>query len=206
QYVWARDQHHLLGRLYASQGMAPERPIRCLLLARSFSHAFLRCLSLVSVPVSPYLVRRLPTPRERGILILPAASIFGPDEEDHVAGRRSAAPADAPTVAAEQALGAPARRAQTTGEPETLMPAAATHEAARADDGEPPYAEVLEPGDLTHLDALVGAEALSDPDSLPELPALGSATGDPIENLTAEELDEFERFDRQRRERGRRSS
>ena len=163
QYLWATDQRDLLRRLYAGSGVAGDRPMRCLLLASSFTHAFLRRLALLAAPVTPLLARAIPGGGERGVLIEPAAPIFG-----------IALPG------AEEADG--------STEPVIASPSAESPEAAE----ERPVSVAAE----------IVAEAEAGRDDPLEAFLLETNAADPFETLTAEEMEEFERFDRHRRERG----
>src|SRR5437867_42645 len=77
QHLWASAQRDLLQRLYAAAGLAPDRALRCLLLAPAYTESFLRRLALFTVPVTALLVRPLPSHGEADVLIEPAAPIFG---------------------------------------------------------------------------------------------------------------------------------
>jgi len=158
QYLWATEQRDLLGRLYAGSGVAGDGPVRCLLLAPSFTHAFLRRLALLAAPVTPLLARAIPGGGERGVLIEPAAPIFG-----------IAIPG--------------AEEAHDSTEPATGSPEAGE---------ERPVAVAAE----------IVAEVETGRDDPLEAFLQETNAADPFETLTAEEMEEFERFDRHRRERG----
>src|SRR5438093_10426518 len=77
-HLWATDQRDLLGRLYPDRGLKGDDPPRGFLLAPSFTHAFLRRLSLLSVDITPCLARDI----DRGdgarlTIVEPAAPLFG---------------------------------------------------------------------------------------------------------------------------------
>ena len=94
QYSWVRDQRQLLERLYAGRGLAPARPIRCLILARGFTHQFLDRLSLLRMEVTPCLVRPCGAGTAEHLTLEPAATVFGlswSQPEDRGASRGAAA-------------------------------------------------------------------------------------------------------------------
>ncbi len=170
QHVWATDNRDLLGRLYAPRGLAADRPIRCLLLAPAFSYAFLRRLALLSLIVTPYVVRRARTAGDGSLLVVSAGSLLGFEEE---AGAETT-----PAVEAEVVVAIP--------------------EAPEAVPAEEP-ASVLSPDEAP---AAWGVAEEAPGESFP-----GSIDpAGPFETLTAEEVDEFERFDQQRRRHERRPS
>jgi len=180
-YGWATEQRDLLGRLYAAGGMVAGRPLRCLLLASSFTHAFLRRLGFLSIAVSPYVVLARATRGEATVRVEPAAPIFGlpsgalaaeAEPYARAGGARDAAPTGSTQRADEPALDA-----------EVLDAASPLPEAPAPDDE--------------------SDDVFAD---LPELQDPGAAPSPPFEVLTTEEMEEFERFDRQRRDRVRRSS
>jgi len=181
QYAWAAEQRDLLGRLYASGGLVAGRPPRCLLLASSFTHAFLRRLEFLSIAVSPCLVLARAARGAGTIQVEPAGPIFG-------------LPSGALTGEAE-----PYARTGGARDP------APTGSTPRADDPADD-AEVLDPSSSLPEAPAPADEADDVFADLPELPDPGAAPSSPFETLTTEELEEFERFDRQRRDRVRRSS
>src|SRR5262249_10151548 len=88
-HLWAADQRDLLGRLYAERGVRIDRPARGFLLASTFSHSFLRRLSLLSVSITPCLARDVERGEEPRLMIVePAAPLFG------LAGGEPSAPAE----------------------------------------------------------------------------------------------------------------
>ena len=190
QYLWIGEQRDLLERAYSKGGMAPRLPVRCLLLAPGFSHAFLQRLSLLTVDVYPYLARRARA-RDGAWLVEPAAPIFGfgqaemenGPEMDATAPLVRASEVEAPAPGDLPALGDfPAR-----GD----FPASGDLPARQAGPADRPALVAFE-------DVPPAAEALP---ALPQLPVESDAgPAATLETLTVEELEEFERFDRQRRE------
>jgi len=189
--IWSSDQRDLLGRLYAGHGLNLDRPVRGLLLAPSFTHAFLRRLSLLTPDITALLAREVVVEDGPRLVIEPAASLFGmartgrsvlgrngsellsPTEHrpfwpDGVLPAEDRGAADAPSVALESG-----EEPVWPGSPDEVPP------WDRAGD---PAGAVLEPPS----DAVAPAPA--------------------FESLTTDELEEFDRFERQRRERGRRST
>jgi len=77
QYSWALDQRRLLDRVYAGRGLVAGRPIRCLILARGFTHQFLSRLPLLTMEVTPYLVRLCGAGSGGHLTMEPAAPTFG---------------------------------------------------------------------------------------------------------------------------------
>ena len=196
-HIWAADQKDLLGRMYSDRGVKDDRPARGFLLASSFTHAFLRRLSLVSVEVIPCLARDVSDGNGARLTVIePAAPIFGldavggraPEDTDH---RQPFWPEG--VLPSER----PAARNEISSASE---PASADEAGARAAEPAPledmPWPDAPEERFPWELDAdSPGATAL------PE----GPAPPGTFESLTADELDEFDRFERQRRERGNRS-
>jgi hypothetical protein len=201
-HLWAADQSYLLGRLYAGRGVASDGPAHGFLLAPSFTHAFLRRLSLLSVRVTPFLARDVAGgDGSRRAIVEAASPVFG-------------------LVTAEEPGPAEAGRGDRHAFwPDGVLPSndPAAH-AARpvpADPGNPPGApsliEFAEPADeMPWPDApderFPWDTAEPGPSPAPAPPEDEPVPGSTFETLTREELDEFERFERQRLERGRRSS
>lgn len=203
-HLWVADQRDLLGRMYAERGVKGDRPARGFLLAPSFTHAFLRRLSLVSVEVTPCLTRDVSDGNGARLTVIePAAPIFGLDAVDGNApantndrqpfwpdgvlpsedlAARDALPSG-PGISMASEVALPAESASGAGEP--ILPE------------EMPWPEAPEERFPWDLDA--------DPSGAAPAPD-GPATPGTFESLTAEELDEFDRFERQQRERGRRTS
>jgi hypothetical protein len=178
QHRWVCDQRALLARAYSlarplsSPEAAVRMPVRGVLVASCFNHAFLARLDMLSVGVTTLLARRLGADPGSGFLIEPAAPIFG--------------------------LG------------ETPEPGTDTREVAAA-------ADFVIPETPSNEDD-VGRSLLADEGAADPLPSgfgglddasFFDTTGPPLapafdadaypEPLTAEELAEFERFERQRR-------
>jgi len=197
-HLWVADQKDLLGRMYSDRGVKDDRPARGFLLASSFTHAFLRRLSLVSVEVTPCLARDVSDRNGARLTVIePAAPIFGLDAVD----RRVPEDTDDRqpfwpdgVLPSEQ----PAARDELPAASEAAPPAQAGSRA-----GEPapledmPWPDAPEERFPWEIDA--------DPSGATALPE-GPAPPGTFESLTADELDEFDRFERQRRERGSRST
>jgi hypothetical protein len=176
QSLWAGDQYDILARAYASQGLSPERNVRSLLLAESYSFPFLRRLDLLAVEVTPYLVQLVRFKGEEAVTVRPAMEVF------RLPSRRVAARVAAMREAMPRDVAAPLPAPPDLLEPVPEFPLA----------DEPLPGDPVSGGGLDlEIDRLVMAP--TGPDN-------------PFEPLSAEELDEFERFDRQRRERDRRTS
>jgi hypothetical protein len=168
QYVWATDNRDLLGRLYAPKGLAADRPIRCLLLAPAFGYLFLRRLALLSLIVTPYVVRRAPNAGDGGLLVASAGSLLGFEED--------ARAETGPDVEGVSAVAIPEAPEAVPSEEPASVPS--------QDDAPPPWGAPDEP---------LGDNFAGSID-----PAA------PFETLTAEEMEEFERFDQHRRRHERR--
>jgi hypothetical protein len=230
--AWSTDQRDLLGRLYAGHGVAIERPIRFLLLAPALPHALLRRLALIPIEVTLHLARPVAFEDGMRIAIEPAASILGLDADaaPHAHARRSANPATAthaapaphmspPADIQSEAQAAPAPRAQTKPNgreapatdatpfwPDEVLPPEGSDEktvpiqpAMELDAGEPIWP--ASPDDRFPWE--LPGDPLPDSDEPVPLPEAPEAI---FETLTAEEMQEFARFDKQRRERDGRSS
>ena len=201
-HLWAADQRDLLGRLYAERGVDGDRPALGFLVSPSFTHTFLRRLSLLSVQVTPCLAREVDAgDGDRRAIVEPALRLFGLDTveapartgagpdggqpfwpEGVLPSDEEASPGIRPVVAdAEDSSGTPT----TTAAPEQPE--------------EMPWPDAPEERFPWEL----GEEGPS-PASPPQ--ADGPAPPGTFETLTIEELQEFERFERQRLDRGRRSS
>jgi hypothetical protein len=171
QYLWASTQRALLARLYGESGLGSDGPFRCLLLSPSFSHAFLQRLSLLAIEVTPYLARRVQSRGEAHVWIEPAAAIFGfsgrPGEGN---GRGQARPAE-DNGRERPAGGAPVIERRDAS-------------ASSDDEGAELAADPLEPAgdDFQLFDAF--PSLLDDP-----------RPAEPLETLTPEELEEFQRFE-----------
>ncbi len=190
QHLWATEQHDLLHRLYASAGFAPDGPLRCLLLAPAFTEAFLRRLSLFTVPVTALLVRPAPAGGETDLLIEPAAPIFCLEEPAPRISRLERP--EGATARTDLDRPRPDRASSDHGSADRVHSDPVSSDNPSSDDTIPVAvaAELVAPTDLDRDEVL---EAF-----LKE----GDAAG-PFETLTAEELEEFERFDRHRRQRDR---
>jgi hypothetical protein len=176
-YRWAVDQHSLLVKAY---GLGDDGPwagtghrsgIRLLLLAPGFTHAFLRRLPMLAVPITPLLARPLTVRGGARLLVEQAAPLFGL----RVDGDRGAEPAPAEARAFEPAF-------------------------ASVDGGLRRKEQPLEDG--------TGTGRGDDHESFAEPPAIDAGVGSLLtpadrelftETLTEEELEEFERFEHQRR-------
>lgn len=182
QYVWASTQRALLTRLYGPSGLGSEGPFRCLLLSPSFNSAFLQRLSLLAIEVTPYLARRVQSGGEAHLWIEPAAAIFGFSGRDSGGNGRGRA----------------RRRSEDNGQdqPAAAEPVTERSSAPDArDEVEEPVVETLAPegDDFQLFDAF--PSLLDDP-----------RPAEPLETLTPEELEEFQRFEEGRQGDKRRSS
>jgi hypothetical protein len=203
-HLWAADQGDLLGRLYAERGVDAERPAIGFLLSPSFTHPFLRRLSLLSVRVTPCLAREIDAGNgDLKAIVEPAGPLFGLDTVE-------------PRAQAEAE-----REARQPFWPEGVLPSGETETMSRgirpvvadAEDASGAPAPTIEPeqaADMPWPDAPEERfpwevdEAGAPPAPIPsdDEPALPGT----FETLTIEELEEFERFERQRLDRGRGSS
>ena len=218
QYCWVLDQRHLLERLYSSCGVVAGRPIRFVFLASTLTPAMLRRLTLLSFEVKAYLARHVTVHGEETLVVEPAAAIYGERfepsliEDDRVmTGGGESISGDRPDAAPDLLPVDPLsikhadriipRRVRPvayggTDDPRdqpdqlhSLLP-----EIAEADTSSPAgrTAEVT-----NVIDEPDRAAPLSDALDLPDdLEPAG-----PFETLTAEEMEEFTRFDQMRRER-----
>ena len=189
--IWSTDQRDLLARLYASHGVDLDRPVRGLLLCSSFTHAFLRRLSLLTVDVTAFLARELVFEDGSRVAIERAAPLFG-----------LAAPNGRPHQGAN-GDGASAPRARAFWPDGVLPPEedlpAATSVAVDA--------IVEEPGWPGSPDEIAPWDQEENPlDVVPDRRSGTAAAAATFETLTTEELEEFGRFERQRRDRDRRST
>ena len=200
QYSWALDQRALLERLYASEGVRPDRPIRALLLAPALSPAFMRRLSLLNFDVTAYLARPVEVRGEPILIVEPAAALFDSTpipsqfEESVVAPRAVASefPAGAMRRDREPAVITRTRLEAESAQWPSVEPILDLPEASRGMVS--PLPEVAPEHESREADR-------SDRDTgSVELPA-GLEPAASIETLTTEELEEFARFDRMRRER-----
>ena len=211
-HLWAADQRDLLGRLYAERGVDGHLPPRGFLLAPAFTHAFLRRLSLLSIQVVPCLARAVGGDGVVTTIIEPAARIFGlevqagqdapedgrddrqpfwpegvlPTDEPPRLAVRSVLPPEEP-MASDPIL---PERADDPLEP---MPWPDSPEERFPWELEEGYPGSVQAGGEVALTGRAPVAAEPAPDVA-------------FETLTTAELEEFERFERQRLERGRRSS
>lgn len=197
-YRWASDQYILLCRICSidpgslSAGSASRPDIRLLLLAPGFTHRFLRRLSLLTIPITPLLARLVTVRDASQLLIEPAASLFGlqttetPSWDDapkaEPAAWDHATTVDTPSW--EEVPPAFERRSHDTEPAAHDMEEVRPHETP-LEEAERAARERL--GDLPSVDVPV-ASILTPADR--ELFT---------ETLTAEEMEEFERFEHQRR-------
>jgi len=206
--------------MYSDRGVKDDRPARSFLLAPSFTHAFLRRLSLVSVEVTPCLARDVNDGNGARLTIIePAAPIFGLEAVE----RRASTDAERDGRQPFWPDGVlPSEEAAAYGNRSAAREAAPSSDAVSPTDEPVPLEDMPGPDAPEErfpweLDAEVpGAlpeevEAADDTQGLIRRPAATPLPDEPsppgtFETLTVEELDEFERFERQRRERGRRSS
>jgi hypothetical protein len=218
-HVWVADQRDLLGRMYSDRGVKDDRPARGFLLAPSFTHAFLRRLSLMSVEVTPCLARDVQDGNGARLTIIePAAPIFGLEA---VEKRASTEPErdDRQPFWPEGVL--PSAEPAPYGNRSVATEAPSSDAVSQTDEPVPleemPWPDAPEERFPWELDAEapgglpVEAEVVEDAQESIRRPAATPLPDEPappgtFEALTVEELDEFERFERQRRERGRRTS
>lgn len=197
-HAWSTDQRDLLGRLCAGHGMKADRPVRFLLLAPGFTHAFLRRLALLPMDVTPLLAREVAFEDGARIAIEAAAPLFGPAA--NAPARSSAREAQVPTPAGRPFWPDEVLPAEDgDGKTLSLEPA--------LEAGDPAWP--VSPDDRFPWDMPVDPLPLpADPPADPPAPeAAPEAALDPaFETLTAEEMQEFARFEKQRRERNGRSS
>ncbi len=188
QFSWVLDQRDLLERLYASEGVRSDRPIRALLIAPAISPAFLRRLSFLNFNVTAYLARTLSVRGEATLVVEPAAPLF--DSTPH------------PAMAKETGA---VRRGR---EPALITRTHLEIENAQWSGAEPAVDSPGTARDMVFPLPEIAPEENSDPadrsewdtDSVESSPNPEPAGA--LETLTAEELEEFARFDRMRRERG----
>jgi len=218
-HLWAADQRDLLGRLYADRETDLARAVIGFLVAPSFTHAFLRRLSLLSVSITPCLAREVEDgDGARRAIVEPAAPLFGfePIERETRTGAgrdgrqpfwpEGVLPSDDTPSRGSRPVRAGAERPTVTPAP-TEVPVLAD-EMPWPDSGEerfpweeagPRSGDVAgDPGvDLPEIEVELSPESV---------PGDGEpASAGQFETLTVEELEEFERFERQRVDRGRKS-
>lgn len=181
QYVWASAERDLLARAFPQAGAASQRAIRCLIVAPAFGPGFLDRLGLLTVTIDPFVARPIPATDPPEFLVEPAAAIY----------------ARAPgTVTPGVEPLAESWQIPVDSAAESPLPPIADDDPILRDFG-------LHDGGITVQD-LDRSAALDRPHSLDRSAALEpSASPDgptPVtESLTAEELEEFERFDHVRR-------
>lgn len=184
-HLWSTDQRDLLGRLYAGHSVAVDRPVRFLLLAPAFTHAFLRRLALLPIDVTPLLARDVAFADGARIAIEPAAPLFG-------------LAANPPGKSNGREAQTPPASARPFWPDEVLPPEAADEKTLSLE----PALEAAEPAWPDAPDDRFPWELPDDPLPLPEdSPAPPAARDSAFETLTAEELQEFARFEELRRER-----
>lgn len=181
QYLWASTQRALLARLYGASGLGSDGPFRCLLLSPSFNAAFLQRLSLLAIEVTPYLARRVKSGGEAHLWVEPAAAIFGLSGRDGGGNGR-----------------VDARRAEDNGQERPAAEESGTERRTATEamnEVEDPAADTIAPegDDFQLFDAF--PSLLDDP-----------RPAEPLETLTPEELEEFQRFEEGRQGNKRRSS
>jgi hypothetical protein len=201
--AWIGRHFDLLARAHPGGGLAPGRSPRCFLVAPAIAPAFLERLPLLSIEVVPYVARPAASLGPGAFFVERAAALFGLE--------------DAGAGAAAEALEIEPRDAAGGG-----APGAAAFGPADGAEAAPP--DVVEhgppdaapgPDAIDATDLLSGAPLDDDGSRRPAAPApevtdaeLLTALPDeplpaePFETLTGEELAEFERFERLRREGG----
>jgi hypothetical protein len=175
-YLWATEQFALLTRACSLDrngppaGTTPRPDIRLLLLAPGFTHTFLRRLALLNLAITPLLARQVSLHGGSHLLVEPAAPLFGLRAADTPAWE------EMPPVA----------------EPRSFE----THLADHA-------MEDILPAETALEEAEHGAD-----ETFGHLPSIDVPVASVLtptdrelftETLTAEELEEFERFEHQRR-------
>jgi len=204
-HLWAADQRDLLGRLYAERGVDAERPAIGFLLSPSFTHPFLRRLSLLSVRITPCLAREIDAgDGDRRAIVEAAATLFGLDTVE-------------PRAQAEAG-----REGRQPFWPEGVLPSVETETASRGirpvladaeEDAPGTPAQTMAPEQSADMPWPDGPEErfpweIDEPGGQPAPTPSDDEPAHPgkFETLTIEELEEFERFERQRLDRGGRSS
>lgn len=208
--IWSSDQRDLLARLYASDGVDLDRPVRGLLLCSSFTHTFLRRLSLLTADVTAFLARVLFFEDGPRVAIERAAPLFGlarnaPPHQDgrpHEDVRPDEVGRPRQGGNGADASGPDRRPFWPDGvlPPEEDMPAAATTAAAAVVSVEEP----LWPGSPDEIAPWDQEETPLD--VMPDRRRGAAAPVGTFETLTAEEMEEFDRFEQQKGERDRRST
>jgi hypothetical protein len=175
-YRWAADQYAILTRAYAVDpvgpraGATPGPDIRLLLLAPGFTHIFLRRLSLLTIPITPLLARQVPLHGGSRLLVEPAGPLFG-----------------------LQVAHPPVREE---------VPPAATPQPFESNLADRDMADVLPAESPLEEAERIACETLGQlpPVDVPVASALTPADRELFtETLTSEEMEEFERFEHQRR-------
>ena len=200
-FVWAADQSELLARLYHERGVRSDRKVRGFLLASSFNHAFLRRLSLLSVEVVPCLAREIAIGEDKHRAVIEsAAALFGLEPVARPVDRQPFWPDGVlppEEVVTHRAIPA-VTDAVETPEAETL-----TDDPALEEDM--PWPSTSEERFPWEVDGGPQETASSghNGDGIDDILLEDPTPAAPFETLTVEEMAEFERFERQRRERGR---
>lgn len=205
-HAWSTDQRDLLGRLYAGHGMKADRPVRFLLLAPAFTHAFLRRLALLPMEVTPLLAREVVCEDGARIVIEAAAPLLGLAAQS--SGRSQAREVRGPSPTGrpfwpDEVLPAD----DGDGKSLSLEPVLEAGDPAWPDSPDDRFPWEV-PVDPLPLPADPPADPLADlpADSPADSPAPEAVLDPAFETLTVEEMQEFARFERQRRERNGRSS
>lgn len=190
QSAWVRTRLVLFARAFPGAGLVPGLPARGFLVAPAFSPAFFDRLPLLGMEVVPCIAR--------GAASLPPGAVFL---------ERAAALLEAGAVTTAWRTPEPAAwpAADPTAWPATEVPPDPPAEAARGAAAAPPADTAVAGGDgeaevLPPLDPVFDADAVP---VLPPEPPIGFAgeirPAEPFETLTAEELEEFDRFEQIRR-------
>jgi len=175
-YLWATDQYALLTRVCAidrngpAAGTTPRPDIRLLLLAPGFTHMFLRRLALLNLAITPLLARMVALHGGSHLLVEPAAPLFGLRATDTPAWE------EVPPVA----------------EPRSLE----THFADHVMEDVLPVETALEEGERSAHETFEHHPPIDVPVASVLTPADRELF---TETLTAEEMEEFEQFEHQRR-------
>jgi len=218
-YRWATDQYTLLRRACSIErssspdGTAPHPDIRLLLLAPGFTHRFLRRLPLLNLSITPLLARMVSLRGASHLLIEPAASLFGLQAAAPSWGSaptaeppswETAATADSPSLDNAPAAESPAwDRVSTVDTPawEEVPPVSErrSFDTRAADHG---MDDILTPETPLEEAERTARERIEDLPSV-DVPVASLLTPADrelfTETLTAEEMEEFERFEHQRR-------
>lgn len=224
--IWSTDQSDLLGRLYAAEGVAIDAPARFILLVPALPHALMRRLALLPIDVTLLLARAVALEDGTRIVIEAAASILGLADDAALAGpaRQVASTVTEPALASAPAQPAAPARPAAPAAPAATAPEKSNGRESRAPSVTPFWPdEVLPPeyGDEKAVPIPPTMELIEEDPAWPGSPEdrfPWELPGDPLappdepvappeaaeavfETLSADEMQEFASFDKQRRER-----